>query len=422
MKKYLYYALITFVFISCQKEKVVSDLSGSEKLATIAADSLALRLTNDSIIALDSTKFPKRPGQKRVASTDVFSSLYQLNGIDFFIQTKDSYFGKNTFQAQGKGQEVILAPYSLSNSSQLFRLRFLPSSSGIPYLIYSSQQNAPIGAGSYASNPNNYVLYTQAANNNSLFGFSWDFSLNTDQNAYYFENQDILGQGSGGPWDVYNYVLNVSNGIIGFTRKNTSYYQQLNIIPNDEFVVQDNIQISLDDAQITESNPVVLRQGEVINNTGNTLQRTLSFAETKTDASSFSETNGITTRKTGNASVKVTLFKVLDLGGGYTWENGTQETTQYGTNTSRSVTITESFNIPVPPNTISTYKFKAIHHKIKLSYVATMIGVNTSKVLNIGGVYTGVDYTTSSLEVSERPVGSSAARAATRTYTLYPKK
>lgn len=423
MRKVFYLLILSFFLFSCEKQMDVLNSSDLEKFSNEESMS-AFKALNDTIVPLDSADFPEKPNRQQLAYEDVFSNLYQLNGIDFFIQSKDSYFGKNSFQSQGKGQEVVLAPYSATNAAQLFHLKFYPPSSGIQYLIYSSKEQKPIGAGSYASNPNNYVLYTQATTSTSLFGFSWAFALNSSKDGYYVENQDVLGTGPGGPWDIYWYVLNVNSGLINFAKRNNSFNQQFNFIPNDNFVVND-VQVSLVGAEILSSSPSVLKQGEVINNTSSAMQRTLSFSETKTNGSSFTETSGITTRKSGNLNIGVKISKVVNIGGSFTLEVGTQETLQYGTSSSRSVTITESFNITVPPNMVSVYTFKAMHHTIKLPYTATMTGLTTNKVLNIGGVYTGVDYSTSSLEVSEYPAGSSASTMAAmspvRTYTIYPE-
>lgn len=421
MKRVFYSLAIACALFSCKKDANLQKTAAVPDKELSAKGMSSLKLTGDSIVQLDSTKFPKKQKKKaRLLTQDVFSNLYQLNGIDFFIQTKDSFFGNNTFQSQGKGQEIVLAPYNASNTAQLFRLQFLPASSGIPYLINSSKEQAPIGAGSYASDPNRYVLYTQQSGSTSLFGFSWDFMLNESNDGYYFENQDILGSGPNGPWDVYNYVLDGSNGAIKFNKLNNSFAQQFNIIPNDEFTVQ-SVQTSLDGAQITETTPTVLRTGEFTNNTSGVVVRNLQFNESKTDGSSFSETNGITTRKSGQVSVGVSLFKIINIGGNYTFEQGTQETMQYGTNTSRTVSLTEGYTINVPANTVSTYEFKAMHHKVKLPYTATLKGVNTQKIITAGGVYSGVEYSTTSLVVSEHPVGARSA-APTRTYVINPNK
>lgn len=88
-----------------------------------------------------------------------------------------------------------------TDNAQLFYLDFPPSSTGIPFLIYSYKEQEPIGVGSYASDPDTYVLYTQESGSSSLFGFSWDFYLNSDKDGYIIENQDIIGSGSDDPWD-----------------------------------------------------------------------------------------------------------------------------------------------------------------------------------------------------------------------------
>lgn len=419
MKKIALSFLCVAVLFSCQKELELRE-EVEETLKTAAKTGNP----NDYIVALDPAKFPKQEKvSKRILSPDDPSeSLEQLDGIEFFIQSKDSYFGKNTLQTYGKGQEIKLMPYSPSDQNQLFYLRFLPATSGIPYMIYSFKEQSPIGVGSYSSSPDNYVLYTQAAGSTGTFGFSWNFDINDSKDGYFFKSEDILGSGSGGPWDVYNYYLNSSNGVISFNQKNNSTSQQFNIIPNDEFVIQ-SVVLSLDNAEIVSTADATLRTGEVINNTSSNMTRTLQFSETKSDGLSFTETNGITTRKSGNVNLGVSLFKIVNFGGSYTFEQSAQETLQYGNNSSRTVNFTESFNITVPPNKKSTYKFKALRHNARVKYTAQLRSVNKNKLMTVTGIYSGVEYSSTSLEVNESSITS--ARGSThpdKTYTLKPLK
>lgn len=241
--------------------------------------------------------------------------------------------------------------------------------------------------------------------------------LNSEKDGYYLQSQDVMGTGSS-IWDMFYYTVNAQNGILSMARKNNTYYQQFNIIPNDEFLIED-VQLSLLGGEITESKVILLRDGVVRNGGSVPMQRTLQFSESKTDANSFSESNGVTTRKSGSLNVNVTLAKV-SFGGSATFEYGTQKTLQYGTNTSNSTTITEAFNITVPPGMVSTYKFNVMRHQVRLRYTARCRGIRTGKVMNISGIYSGVDYTTSTLDVTEQPIGRSANLAAPRTYTLTP--
>lgn len=184
------------ILLSCSKEEVdpqFSDPSKSMKNSNAKQISKQASVLNDSIIQLNPEDFPDIIIENNAFGTQTsFSDLNQLEGVEFFIKSKNSYFGNNTLQSTGKGNEIVLASYSTTNDAQLFYLEFLPASTGIPYLIYSYKEQAPIGAGSYASDPDNYVLYTRASGNSSLFGFSWDFYQNSNNDGYIMENQDIM--------------------------------------------------------------------------------------------------------------------------------------------------------------------------------------------------------------------------------------
>lgn len=412
------------ILLSCSKEEVdpqFSDPSKSMKNSNAKQISKKASVFNDSIIPLNPKDFPdlKNENNALATQTSIFSDLYQLEGIEFFIKSKNSYFGKNTLQSTGKGREVILASYSETNNAQLFYLRFLPASTGIPYLIYSYKEQTPIGAGSYSSDPDNHVLYTQQSGSSSLFGFSWDFYLNANKDGYIIENQDLTGSGSGGYWDIFYYALQSRSGNLDFVkRNNSSIYQQFNFIPNDQFTVEE-VNLDYSYTNITESFPLILKVGTATNSTTNNMAQTLTFSETREEKTSFDESSGISTTNTGEVNVGVSLFEVVEIGGSYTIQQGEQENVAYGESSSRSITATDSYNFIIPPNTSVTYKFVAMKHKVDIGYTVKLKGVRTEKLMNISGIYEGVDYSSTQLEVTEIPIGTRSVRG-TKTYIVYP--
>lgn len=111
MKRVLYLSiLLSFALLACSEADSLypdSDMYSDSKPVQ--------RPENEFIVPLDSTQFVKAPLKSRGMPVDLGTELYQLNGIDFFIQSKDSYFGKNTFQSYGRGQEVKLETFSSTN-------------------------------------------------------------------------------------------------------------------------------------------------------------------------------------------------------------------------------------------------------------------------------------------------------------------
>jgi len=415
MKKLLTGFVALAFMASCEKHMDLPQTT-DELLAKETLSKMALHL-HDSIVPLDSTLFPKvsREQQKnQIASA--FSHLYELNGLTFYLEPKNVYLGNNTLQSTSLGQEVVLGSRSPGNNAQLFYLQFLPASSGIPYLIRSYALGEPIGVGSYASAPNDYVVYTKQPSVTSLFGFSWDFYLNDAQDGFIIENQDIIGSGPGGPWDIFYHAIQANNGSLSLVRRNNaSVLQQFNIIPNDEFIIQ-SVNLDLNNAQITATAPYALRDGTVSNGSSNNVTHNLTFTESEAEQSSFKETNGITTNKTGSVNLGISLFSVVDIGGSYSVQQGASQNLEYGANSTRTIQVQESYSIIVPPQTSVSYQFKAMRHQVNMAYSATIFGVTSSKTMNVTGVYSGVDYSSTFLEVTETPL---TGRGSSRTYTIH---
>lgn len=398
--------ILIIVTFSCAEE-VEFDLANSDNLFPDEKYNPEGLLENENrtILPLDSSDFPK--SEKTIfnqLNSSVFNHLYQLEGMTFFIQPKVSYLSNNTFQTDGLGRELTIKPQVAGRASQLFYFQFLPPSSGISYLIRSFALNEVIGAGSYSNNPDNYVLYTRSPGSSSLFGFSWDFYLNNNQDGFIIENRDILGSGPGGPWDIYNYALQAQSGNISFVRRNnSSIYQQFNIIPNDEFTIQ-SVNLDFNNAMIVGTNPYFLRSGSISNDGSTTITRNLSMTESQSEMSNFKETNGITTNKTGSLNIGLSLFDVVEIGGGYTVQRGRNQTIEYGASSNRTISVTESFTIPVPPRTFVSYRFVATRHRVNIGYTAELFGVNSNNTIEVSGMYSGVDYSSTYLEVTERPI------------------
>jgi hypothetical protein len=412
MKKHLLFLSMLVLMFSCQNQGELEQYSpeGLEELSTRSV------VYNDSIVPLDSTLFPEKP-ESSVRLASVFDHLYQLNGLSFYLQPKSVYQGLNTLQTTSLGQEVVLAARIPGNTSQLFYLQFLPASTGIPYLIRSQALGEVIGAGSYASDPNTYVLYTRNSGSTSLFGFSWDFYLNSAEDGYILENQDLIGSGPGGPWDIYHYALQAYNGNLSFVRRNnSSIFQQFNIVVDDEFTIKDVV-LDVNAAMITATAPYILRSGTVSNNTSNNVTQNLTFTESEGETSSFRETNGITTYKTGSLNLGIKLFEVVDIGGSYSVQSGASQTIEYGQNSQRTITVSDSYTITIPPQTVVSYDYTAMRHQVNMPYTAILEG-QSNNVIESTGVYTGVDYSSTYLDVTETPM---AGRSGTpRTYRVYP--
>lgn len=405
MKKLLYLVLLSSILFSCKKE-----IEGNNELKEITNEKMAKSssslLLNGTIIPLDSTKFPKKANKsftaKNLSSTfqldDPYSVLYQLNGIPFYIKTLNTYLGNNTFSTNGQGQEVTIKAYNEADNAQLFYFQFLPASTGIPYLIRSFKEGTPIGAGSYASNPNNYVLYTQQSGNSSLFGFSWNLLFNTQKSAYYIENQDLLGQGPGGFWDIYNYALQAQNGQISFVKRNDASFQQFNIVPKGVYKITEVV-YDYDNAEIIGQTPLQLRTGEH-QNVGYTTNDnvTLALNESTSASSSFKEASGFTTTYNASANASFSIPGIFSVGGSASVGGSTSTSTEYSTTSTRTISFTETYSFQIPPRTISRYTYFATKYNLRVNYRAKCVSLDNQTSFYVGGVYEGVDCTNTYVE------------------------
>lgn len=415
------------IFLSCSKEEVFDpqfsdpNMSKNSNATKVSEHNLVV---NDSIIPLNPEDFPDIENETNASATQssVFSDLFQLEGMAFFIKSKNNYFGNNTLQSTGIGKEVVLAPHSAASEAQLFYLEFLPASTGIPYLIYSYKEQAPIGAGSYASDPDNYVLYTRASGNSSLFGFSWDFYQNSNNDGYIMENQDIIGSGPGGWWDTFYYALQSRSGNLNFVRRNnSSIYQQFNFIPNDQFTIEE-VTLDFNNTTITATAPLLLRTGTARNRTSSDLLEDFTWSETRVEGTDFNESNGISTNKTGSFNVGISVPEVVEIGGSYSVQQGEHQTVKYSENSSTTLAAIDSYNFTVPPNTYVIYEFMAVRHKVDVAYTIKLKGVEDEHIINLTGIYEGVDYSSTYLEVTEYPLNTNNTISATgtKTYIVYP--
>jgi len=147
----------------------------------------------------------------------------------------------------------------------------------------------------------------------------------------------------------------------------------------------------------------VLRSGTVSNNTSSNITNSLTFTESKGEQSNFRQTSGITTTMTGSRNVGIN-FKVVNIGGSYSVQQGISQTVEYGSSETRTISVSESYTITVPPKTSVSYQFKAVRHLVDIGYTAQLYGVGTGKTINVRGVYSGVDYSSTYLDVIETPL------------------
>ena len=391
-KKTLFFFCVSqLVITSCQNDEVIGELMNTkEEMCT-----RSLCVNDSTIVELNPTDFPEIEKKKARGGDNVWEELYQLNGIEFFIQSKDVYFNNNTLETQGAGKELKLSKFSADNDAQKFYLRFLPASSGIPYMIYSYKEKKPIGVGSYTSAPDKYVLYTKNSDSGSLFGFSWDFYKG--DKCYIIENQDIIG---GGPnyWDIYYYSITANNGNIDLIKTTKGLNQQFTIVPNDEFTIE-SLDFDLTTAKITGSEPVGIKSFEVIT-ASNPITKEFTVDETKTEETSFQESSSTTIKHTGDGNVGISIA-IVKIGSSYSFEKSNTQQVAYGSKSTITRKITDKTTVTIPPYTRGEIEYQSIKHNLNVNYTLKLKGVNTKKLIEMKGTWLGVDYTTDRFIVKE---------------------
>lgn len=385
------FVILSLALVSCANDQTINEtVDGNELVKT-----RSLSPTDSTILELNRADFPEIERKKTKAGENLWEELYQLNGIEFFIQSKDSYFGNNTLETQGVGKELKLAPFSNKNTAQMFYLRFLPASTGIPFMIYSYKEKTPIGVGSYSNAPGKHVLYAKNSNSGSLFGFSWDFYKG--DKSYVIENKDLIGGGSN-YWDIYYYSIATNNGKINIQRTTKGPNQQFVIVPNDEFTIE-SLDFDLTTARISGSVPVSIKSFE-IETASNPITKVLTVDESKTEETSFQESSSTTIRHTGGGSIGLSI-KIVKLGGSYSFERSNSQQVTYGSKSTITRRVSDQTSVTIPPYTLGKIDYQSIKHSLDINYVLKLKGVKTNKIIEMKGTWFGVDYTTDRFVVKE---------------------
>ncbi|MCU7692898.1 hypothetical protein ACFSPU_01440 [Haoranjiania flava] len=237
----------------------------------------------------------------------------------------------------------------------------------------------------------------------STFGFAWDFLTGTNNKGYIVQNNDIPFAGDDSPWDIYYRVITNNQGNVSLQRNSNSLYQQFNVIPNDEFQIL-QMTMDIDNAIILSSTPTVISQKTVENPTNEIGSRTVTFTEIKQDKYDFKESSGVSYQYTANISASFELFKIIQASSSFTFTTGNTTSLEYTTGNSKTIQLSDSYTVPVPPQTRSLCTFNAMKHLANVPYTATIKGIRTRKPITIHGYFEAIDYTTSNLRVENFPI------------------
>lgn len=386
-------SICTLFFYSCSKiDNLNEPIDSQGSMLSNIKDGLGTLNLTDTILPLDSTKFVKKSLDVTPYGVNLRQNLVQLEGWDFYLVPVYTGNGTKALKSNGKSYAVTLANKSTAQN-QLFHFVILPATSGIPFLIYSSKEGTPMGGGSTAGAPNDYLPYLKSNNTGSLFGFSWDFEFNSDSTALYVVNQDMLYQIGGSPWNIGNYVLNASSsGDLTLEKKNSSIAQQFNIVPDDIFQFE-GINLSPDEGTITSAQDVSIANGVITNPTSAIVTSHVASSTDEVINYSFNETTGFTTTLSSNPSFSINL-DVVKIGNSYTITNSNSYSVSYGVNKQRTQHIEYSADIQMQPYSTIYWRLVSLQGKIIVPFTATVRGVDNPEELTIRGYYTGGTFST----------------------------
>ncbi|GAF02295.1 hypothetical protein JCM21142_3925 [Saccharicrinis fermentans DSM 9555 = JCM 21142] len=344
-------------------------------------------IVNDIILPLKGNRdtLRKPAALKSLSFTDRYE-IDQLNEIPIYLKVMGNSTNKQFITASTRGAELTMDTYR-GNISQQYYIKILPASTGIPYLIYSKITNTPLSVGSYQSNPDVKVLYARSDASGSLFGSSWDFNKGEyTNNSFVIENQDFPESGGGSWWDIYYNVITVDNSKILFSKYNNSPRQEFEIIPVETFVVEE-IQFDVDAGSILSNVPLQVYKEGYTNN--GPIEQTYTFAVNKsyTQSSDFKR----------STSYKVSLSTTVETGVPFIAKGEISASTEfgqeftYGESESTTIAVNRSYPVKVPANYRADLSLTFIKYNMDVDYIATCRGLTSGKIIEIKGVWSGVD-------------------------------
>ena len=199
MKKSFYYFFVVAVLLgmfACSQDEVEifheSDVFKIETKALNGEDSLSviIPLVIDSNL-IEMAKAKKAAVYYNADDPDYSSNMYAIREMPIYIRARGN---EGFLSSNGIGKEITLSS-RINFRTCRFYLKVLPSSSGIPYLIYSNDTGTPLSVGQYENDPNNKVLFARSNNTGSLMSADWDLIPSSSYKGYFvIESQSYLGQ------------------------------------------------------------------------------------------------------------------------------------------------------------------------------------------------------------------------------------
>lgn len=369
MKKIMFMLFCSLTFFSCEQEDVWSDNyvknEMSEKTSTRSA-------------------------------RDVPPAIEQLDGIP--VNIKSVANGKY-LSAEDRGNSLYLAPNDDGSTRQRWNIR----QGGVMY-----RSSIILVGGNSSFVPG----YLQAFSNSGgtvfvprLTSYSTGSSTNTN---IYSSNNDLsymigtIGDVFPFPRDRCMKPENSNSSSINFEYpENKGDLVQWDIIPVDEFEIKEITYELTTNDKLTVI-PTHIASKTLINNSDIPAIRTLTFEETTSNESSFSELVGLKITNKISTSTKVGIAEFLN--GEFSGETSSEMTWNYTTNKKevQSFKITESVTQEVPPRTTLEVRLLATKYSARMTYIAELYGNNSGKTIYLKGKWDGAVVQESTVEIIQK--------------------
>ncbi len=383
-------------------------LDDSQRTFETEFDSKAIS-SNDSIMLFSNAGLLKKP-QTRVYSyypeTDdeyYSSNMWAIRELPFALKVRGGN-GQSYLTTQGIRKELYL---SSSNRSK-FYLRILPSSSGIPYLIYSNTHKKPLVCAQYSNNPDNKLVFVW--DTEDISSGSWDLIPSAYKGYFAIENQTYLGTSDpNNPWSVFRYSIEAkSDGQVGYAQYSKKAQQEFLLEFINSFSVKD-ITFDGKSAVVTPMDPIEIESSGQTAPILGPSKITIYAKKNVKDTSTYSEKGSL---KIPISNPNQLFFRPAIIAGQFINPKnfGIGEVTDstvfmpkapYAPSTMSEISKTLSVTIPVEVNEPSLVKVTTYlkRYSVKVDYMITLVykktGETKDREVKFKGTWNGIIHTTS---------------------------
>lgn len=351
MRKVMFLLLSMFAFVSCEQEELLSELQVPDN---------------------------KKETPVTRGVSDIPDALSQLNGIP--VNIKSVANGKY-LSAKSSGDGIYLAPNDDGSLRQRWNIAITFATN-----ITLIGGNSTYPNGRFEFNKKGDSYFPQLMDSNMPLTVGRGFKKTEDGITYNI----MLTEFFEFPVKFW-YLQPKSTGSNELVVGDSNYKGDLvkwDIIPVDNFRVEE-ITYDLTTDDNLSVIPTQIANKTLVNDTDVPATRTLSFQETVTNESSFSELMGLKITDKISATHKFGIAKFLN--GEYTMETTSEQTWNYtvGNKETQSYTISETVTQEIPPRTTIEAKLMATKYSATMTYVAKLYGINCGKTIYLKGKWNG---------------------------------